>query len=883
MTPKEWLALFAFYAAYLFFGASVFYHNEHALETERRAEELAERIEMNELLTKYLAPHDNELQQELLVRLNDYCDKKVTNYTLDEYEPPYVWNFYHSFYFAFIVCSTIGYGNISPNNTFGRIFMIFYALIGLPVNGFFFAYLGDLYGKTYIRLYRKYKQFKLSSNRQYVPHKVNFIGQIVLYLIPGIVIFIFVPAAIFSYFEKWPYDVSVYYSFVTLTTIGFGDYASTFQSSQEHEFRTAYIYYQVFVILWFFAGVGYVFMILGFIAKGMAHKKVQQLEKMLAVNVRAAQNRVWNGVTKDISYLRKILNEVYMMKFKPVFEEPSDRFASMNLSRSDSCPDLTMYREEDVDPIAICRKRAYSISTTVAQVEPRQRSKSVTSSIRRLSDSDLSRINKEKTFGIQALVQPAELLAKVVSALANINPVDEDGQSILEQTSINTGINCFSDSQILASEQTWSGWSHGGGSDNTYLTTPPMGRPRASSDIGLAPHQTPGNPYDWTWSGGDALQIKEMMKIRQKAQKSRDNLLRTALSNSKQQFGSNVSFEAPPPPRERLSSFSALNRRLLQRLNPFRKSSVPSETKPSPIYDVESARPIESYLSSTSRGRASMFNFSPQQQYLAATAKGRGSLMSLPPSDEHLLETTTIGDLIRALQMAHTQAAVSNYATVGAGKPPQRKIATSAAPQMPPSIMSIFPNNPDSAPRRGSLKPHLGQSLSNPLQSSPLSHNPVTSSTFRPANPPPYSATSPYTPSPKPLRRRFSVRLSSLAYPPGQCPRSGTPVDPSSPLTSSSSSLHTPTTTLQRKLSNRPSPLAIQNQSLLTVPSSVGASGTTKPWRPALLRSDSDQTTMQHLTPVQRIAPGVLGSRCRHSSLSQPADEPRTKDDYGNS
>ena len=158
-----------------------------------------------------------------------------------------------------------------------------------------------------------------------------------------------------------------------------------------------------------------------------------------------------------------------------------------------------MYREEDVDPIAICRKRAYSISTTVAQVEPRQRSKSVTSSIRRLSDSDLSRINKEKTFGIQALVQPAELLAKVVSALAHINPVDEDGQSMLDQTSINTGINCFSDSQILASEQTWSGWSHGGGSDNAYLTTPPMGRPRASSDIGLAPHQTPGVRLLFKW------------------------------------------------------------------------------------------------------------------------------------------------------------------------------------------------------------------------------------------------------------------------------------------------------------------------------------------------------------------------------------------------
>lgn len=204
MTPKEWLALFALYAAYLFFGATVFYHNEHALETERRAEELAERIEMNELLTKHLAPQDQELQQRLLIRISNYCEKKVTNYTLDEYEDPYVWDFYHSFYFAFIVCSTIGYGNISPNNTFGRIFMIFYALIGLPMNGFFFAYLGDLYGKTFIRLYRRYKQYKLSTNTQYVPHKVSLIGQIILYLIPGIVIFIFVPAAIFSYFEKWP-------------------------------------------------------------------------------------------------------------------------------------------------------------------------------------------------------------------------------------------------------------------------------------------------------------------------------------------------------------------------------------------------------------------------------------------------------------------------------------------------------------------------------------------------------------------------------------------------------------------------------------------------------------------------------------------------------
>lgn len=40
---------------------------------------------------------------------------------------------------------------------------------------------------------------------------------------------------------------------------------------------------------------------------------------MLAINVMETQQRVWNGVTKDISYLRKILNEVYMLKFKVKF------------------------------------------------------------------------------------------------------------------------------------------------------------------------------------------------------------------------------------------------------------------------------------------------------------------------------------------------------------------------------------------------------------------------------------------------------------------------------------------------------------------------------------------------------------------------------------
>lgn len=47
MSPKQWFSLLGFYISYLFFGASVFYHMEHKLETERRIEALNARIEIN--------------------------------------------------------------------------------------------------------------------------------------------------------------------------------------------------------------------------------------------------------------------------------------------------------------------------------------------------------------------------------------------------------------------------------------------------------------------------------------------------------------------------------------------------------------------------------------------------------------------------------------------------------------------------------------------------------------------------------------------------------------------------------------------------------------------------------------------------------------------
>lgn len=127
--------------------------------------------------------------------------------------------------------------------------MIGYAIIGMPVNIILFTYLGEYFGKSvssfnsnkkfektikktietttihslgfqFIKVYGKYKAYKLANNENYAPQRMNMIGKITLSLVPAAVVLVFLPSCLFTYFEGWPYSVSVYYSFVTLTTIG---------------------------------------------------------------------------------------------------------------------------------------------------------------------------------------------------------------------------------------------------------------------------------------------------------------------------------------------------------------------------------------------------------------------------------------------------------------------------------------------------------------------------------------------------------------------------------------------------------------------------------------------------------------------------------------
>lgn len=65
-----------------------------------------------------------------------------------------------------------------------------------------------------------------------MPPQLGLLTAILIALIPGIGIFILLPALVFTYFEKWSYSISIYFAYVTTTTIGFGDYVPTFGADQ---------------------------------------------------------------------------------------------------------------------------------------------------------------------------------------------------------------------------------------------------------------------------------------------------------------------------------------------------------------------------------------------------------------------------------------------------------------------------------------------------------------------------------------------------------------------------------------------------------------------------------------------------------------------------
>ncbi|GAB1868364.1 Potassium channel subfamily K member 9 [Camponotus japonicus] len=212
---------------YLLVGAAVF----DALEsdTERKRWEFLSEIRRSMMRKYNITPEDYKMVEIVIIENKPHKAGPQ-------------WKFAGAFYFATLVLAMIGYGHSTPVTKGGKAFCMVYAVVGIPLGLVMFQSIGE-------RL-NKFASVVIRRAKTYLRCQKTEATEMNLMLATGLLssIIITTGAAVFSRYEGWSYFDSFYYCFVTLTTIGFGDYVAL-QNDQALSNKPGYVILSLVFIL----------------------------------------------------------------------------------------------------------------------------------------------------------------------------------------------------------------------------------------------------------------------------------------------------------------------------------------------------------------------------------------------------------------------------------------------------------------------------------------------------------------------------------------------------------------------------------------------------------------------------------------------------------
>ncbi|XP_013097922.1 two pore potassium channel protein sup-9 isoform X2 [Stomoxys calcitrans] len=187
---------------YLLVGAAVFDALESETETLRC--EALQAVE-NMIIDKYnISEEDFKVMETVVLKSEPHKAGKQ-------------WKFTGAFYYATTVLTTIGYGHSTPSTIGGKLFTMCYAIVGIPLGLVMFQSIGERVNRL--------SSFVIQAVRKSLHCKRTAASEVDLICVVTTLSSLTIAggAAAFSKFEGWSYFDSVYYCFITLTTIGFGD------------------------------------------------------------------------------------------------------------------------------------------------------------------------------------------------------------------------------------------------------------------------------------------------------------------------------------------------------------------------------------------------------------------------------------------------------------------------------------------------------------------------------------------------------------------------------------------------------------------------------------------------------------------------------------
>uniref|UniRef100_K7FBV4 Potassium channel subfamily K member 16-like n=1 Tax=Pelodiscus sinensis TaxID=13735 RepID=K7FBV4_PELSI len=230
------------YSTYLLLGAIVF----RALEKNAEKEQKMAVIQMKEAFLQNFTRLTAADVEQFVKNLTEAVQRGVYPVGNESQTELSNWDFSNSFFFVGTVVSTIGYGTLCPKTAAGQIFCVLFASFGIPLNIVFLHQVGKMLSLLCERLGRWLYAKGMKKK------KIKFLT-LLFFLVMGILVFLCLPSFVFQVAEGWSYSEGVYFAFITLSTIGFGDYVVGKQPDRNYP-----PYYRSLVAIWIIFGLAWI-------------------------------------------------------------------------------------------------------------------------------------------------------------------------------------------------------------------------------------------------------------------------------------------------------------------------------------------------------------------------------------------------------------------------------------------------------------------------------------------------------------------------------------------------------------------------------------------------------------------------------------------------
>jgi hypothetical protein len=182
------------------------------------------------LLHQYEEALQSALASGYVLLAPNFEEDNVDSSAEENYQPQ--WNLWGSMYYCFTVYTTIGYGNMFPRTGAGQFASVIYGMLAIPLCLLVLARLGQVFNRGVKAIWRRLTCFirekepttsgSISLWKLYNEANEQFDYPLPL-AIALVCCYVWMGALMYSHWEKWNVAKAAYFTFVSLSTIGFGD------------------------------------------------------------------------------------------------------------------------------------------------------------------------------------------------------------------------------------------------------------------------------------------------------------------------------------------------------------------------------------------------------------------------------------------------------------------------------------------------------------------------------------------------------------------------------------------------------------------------------------------------------------------------------------